>query len=93
MSDLRARLLVLSFGGTWCRWESKELPALQDFGSIFSSRVKVFWVSINSSREAKTSVQTPIFRLLPRGADLPNRVLRDPIKKLTRHSTSTPFRR
>lgn len=52
LSQLRGQIVVLSFGGTWVPIEAKELPALQKVAERYTPRgVKVFWVSINSSRE------------------------------------------
>jgi peroxiredoxin len=51
LSDLRGKVVVLSFGGTWVPMTARELPALQKISDRFSDRgVQVYWVSINSEK-------------------------------------------
>ncbi len=51
-ADLKGKIIVLSFGGTWVPLASKELPALQKLADRYSTRgVQVYWVSINSDKQ------------------------------------------
>ena len=51
LADLKGKVVVMSFGGTWVPLASKELPALQKIADRTSSRgVQVYWVSINSAK-------------------------------------------
>jgi peroxiredoxin len=50
-NDLRGKIVVMSFGGTWVPLASKELPALQKLADRYASRgVQVYWVSINNAK-------------------------------------------
>jgi len=51
MAELRGKVAVLSFGGTWVPQLTRELAALQRVASRYDSReVAVFWISINSNQ-------------------------------------------
>jgi len=51
LADLKGKVVVMSFGGTWVPLASKELPALQKIADRYSGRgVQVFWVSINNAK-------------------------------------------
>jgi peroxiredoxin len=51
LADLKGKVVVMSFGGTWVPLASKELPALQKIADRYSGRgAQVFWVSINSAK-------------------------------------------
>lgn len=51
VADLKGKVVVMSFGGTWVPLASKELPALQKLADRTSARgVQVYWVSINGAR-------------------------------------------
>lgn len=59
LADLKGKIVVLSFGGTWIPTAQKELPALQKLADRYSSRgVQVFWVSINSTKPGARSYAT-----------------------------------
>jgi peroxiredoxin len=50
-NDLRGKVVVMSFGGTWVPLASKELPALQKLADRYAARgVQVYWVSINNAK-------------------------------------------
>ncbi|MGE0884770.1 MAG: peroxiredoxin family protein [Blastocatellales bacterium] len=58
-SDLKGKIVVLSFGGTWVPMVSKELPALQKLADRYSTRgVQVYWVSINSDKQGTRTYAT-----------------------------------
>ena len=80
LSDLQGKIVVLSFGGTWVPLESKELPALQKISDRYSARgVKVFWVSINGSREgAKNFSSDANLQAFAQRSGFTQPVLRDP---------------
>lgn len=51
LSDLRGKVVVMSFGGTWVPMAARELPAFQKLADRYSSRgVQSYWVSINSAK-------------------------------------------
>ncbi len=51
LAEWKGKIVVLSFSGSWVPLAPKELPALQKLADRFASRdVRVFWVSINSSK-------------------------------------------
>ncbi len=51
LADLKGKVVVMSFGGTWVPMASKELPAFQKIADRYSSRgVQAYWVSINSAK-------------------------------------------
>jgi peroxiredoxin len=78
LADLKGKVVVLSFGGTWVPLASKELPALQKLADRYGSRgVQVYWVSLNSGKQGarnyasnadldafakKTSLRVPLLR-------------------------------
>jgi peroxiredoxin len=58
-ADLKGKVVVLSFGGTWVPLASKELPVLQKVADRFASRgVQVYWVSINSNKQGARNFAT-----------------------------------
>jgi len=51
LNDLKGKVVVMSFGGTWIPMTSRELPALQKLADRFANRgVQVYWVAINSAK-------------------------------------------
>lgn len=51
LADLKGKVVLMSFGGTWVPMTSRELPAFQKLADRYSSRgVQAFWVSINSAK-------------------------------------------
>jgi len=51
LADLKGKIVVMSFGGTWVPMASRELPAFQKLADRYSSRgVQAYWVSINSAK-------------------------------------------
>lgn len=59
MAELKGKVIVLSFGGTWVPVASKELPVLQKIADRYSSRgVQVYWVSINSNKQGARTFAT-----------------------------------
>jgi len=51
LADLKGKVVIMSFGGTWVPMASRELPAFQKLADRYSSRgVQAFWVSINSAK-------------------------------------------
>jgi peroxiredoxin len=58
-TELRGKVVVLSFGGTWVPLASKELPALQKLADRYATRgVQVYWVSINSEKQGARTFAT-----------------------------------
>ena len=51
LADLKGKVVVMSFGGTWVPMASRELPAFQKLADRYSPRgVQAYWVSINSAK-------------------------------------------
>ena len=51
LADLKGKVVVMSFGGTWVPMAARELPAFQKLADRYSSRgVQAYWVSINSAK-------------------------------------------
>jgi peroxiredoxin len=51
LADLKGKVVMISFGGTWVPMASRELPAFQKLADRYSSRgVQAYWVSINSAK-------------------------------------------
>lgn len=84
LSELKGKVVVLSFGGSWVPLASKELPALQKLADRFVSRdVQIYWVSINSAKPgARTYATDADLKAFAakNGFTLP--VMRDPEQKL-----------
>jgi len=80
MADLRGKVTVLSFGGTWIPHLSRELAALQQVASRYDSReVAVFWVSINSDQpRTRHGMSNEELRNWMREKNVGLTVLRDP---------------
>jgi peroxiredoxin len=80
LSDLRGKVVVMSFGGTWVPMTSRELPALQKIADRFSDRgVQVYWVSINSARPgARTYASDANIQEFAQKNNLRVKMLRDP---------------
>lgn len=59
LADMKGKIVVLSFGGTWVPLASKELPALQKLADRYTSRgVQVYWVSLNSEKQGARNFAT-----------------------------------
>lgn len=84
LADLKGKLVVLSFGGTWVPLTSKELPALQKLADNYSARgVAFYWVSINSDKTGtRTFMADADLDAFARKNNLRIPVLRDPEQKL-----------
>ncbi len=80
LRDLRGKVVVLSFSGTWIPLASKELPALQKVADRYSARgVQVYWVSINSEKQgARTFASDADLQAFAQKFNLRLTVLRDP---------------
>lgn len=78
--DMRGKILVLAFGGTWVPLASKELPALQKIADRYTPRgVQFFWVSINSDKSgARNSASDAELGEFASKNGLRMKVLRDP---------------
>src|SRR5262249_17987597 len=51
LADLKGKVVMMSFGGTWVPMASRELPAFQKLADRYSPRgVQAYWVSINSAK-------------------------------------------
>ncbi|HMV46243.1 MAG TPA: TlpA disulfide reductase family protein [Blastocatellia bacterium] len=58
-AELKGKVVVLSFGGTWVPLTSRELSALQKVADRFAGRgVQVYWVSINSNKQGARNFAT-----------------------------------
>ena len=80
LAELRGKVVVLSFGGTWVPHLTRELAALQRVASRYDSReVAVFWVSINSDQPgARHAASNEELREWMRRESVRLMVLRDP---------------
>jgi peroxiredoxin len=80
LADLKGKVVVISFGGTWVPLASKELPALQKIADRYSSRgVQVYWVSINSAKPgARNYAADADLQAFAQKHNLKLPVLRDP---------------
>jgi peroxiredoxin len=80
LADLKGKVVVISFGGTWVPLASKELPALQKIADRYSSRgVQVYWVSINSAKPGARNYATDAdLQAFAQKYNLKIPVLRDP---------------
>ncbi len=80
LADLKGKVVVMSFGGTWVPLASKELPALQKIADRYSSRgVEVYWVSINGAKPgARNYASDADLQAFGQKHDLKITVLRDP---------------
>jgi peroxiredoxin len=87
LSDLRGKVVVMSFGGTWVPMTSRELPALQKIADRFSDRgVQVYWVSINSARPgARTYASDANLQEFAQKNNLRVKMLRDPDQEAYRY--------
>ncbi len=74
LTQYRGRVVVLSFGATWCPPCREELPTLQKVADQYAGRpVAFFWVSIDEPEVSNQQLRQFVARL---GVRLP--VLRDP---------------
>ena len=74
LTQYRGRVVVLSFGATWCPPCREELPILQKVADQYAGRsVAFFWVSIDEPEVSNQQLRQFVARL---GVRLP--VLRDP---------------
>lgn len=80
LADLKGKVVVMSFGGTWVPLASKELPALQKIADRYSARgVQVYWVSINSAKPgARNYASDADLQAFAQKHNLRTPVLRDP---------------
>jgi peroxiredoxin len=80
LRDLRGKVVVLSFGGTWVPMTTREFPALQKLADRFSSRgVEIYWVSLNSAKPgARTYASDADLKEFAQKNNLRVKVLRDP---------------
>ncbi|MGE0132284.1 MAG: peroxiredoxin family protein [Blastocatellales bacterium] len=80
LADLKGKVVVMSFGGTWVPLAPKELPALQKLADRYSSRgVQVYWVSINSAKPgARNYASDADLQAFAQKHNLKASVLRDP---------------
>jgi peroxiredoxin len=80
LRDLRGKVVVMSFGGTWVPMTARELPALQKIADRFSDRgVQVYWVSINSARPGtRTYASDANIQEFAQKNNLRVKMLRDP---------------
>jgi peroxiredoxin len=87
LSDLRGKVVVMSFGGTWVPMVSRELPALQKIADRFSDRgVQVYWVSINSARPGtRTYASDANIQEFAQKNNLRVKMLRDPDQEAYRY--------
>src|SRR5262249_33570276 len=84
LAELKGKIIVMSFGGTWIPLASKELPALQKLADRYAPRgVQVFWVSINSAKTgARNYASDADLQAFAQKNGLRISVLRDPEQKL-----------
>lgn len=80
LNDVRGKIVVMSFGGTWVPLASKELPALQKVADRYAARgVQVYWVSVNSAKPgAKNFASDADLQAFAQKLNLRLTVLRDP---------------
>ena len=80
LADLKGKVVVMSFGGTWVPLASRELPALQKLADRYSSRgAQVYWVSINSAKPgARNYASDADLQAFAQKHNLKATVLRDP---------------
>jgi peroxiredoxin len=78
--DLRGKVVVLSFGGTWVPMSSRELPVLQKIADRYASRgVQFYWVSLNSAQQgARNYASDADLKAFAQKLNLRIPVLRDP---------------
>lgn len=80
LRDLRGKVVVLAFGGTWVPFFSRELTSLQRLANRYESRqVALYWVCTDSDRPGTRNYSTneQIQEFLRR-SNLKVEVLRDP---------------
>ncbi len=84
LADLKGKVVVLSFGGTWVPLTSRELPALQKLADRVGPRgAQVYWVSINSAQQGvRNYVSDADLQTFAQKHNLRLPVLRDPEQKL-----------
>src|SRR5215813_2628304 len=84
LADLKGKVVVMSFGGTWVPLASKELPALQKLADRYAPRgVQVYWVSINSAKPGtRNNASDADLQAFAQKNGLRVPVLRDPEQKL-----------
>ncbi len=80
LADLKGKVVMISFGGTWVPLASKELPAVQKLADRYSSRgVQFYWVSINSDKAgARNYASDAEIQAFAQKHNLKIPVLRDP---------------
>ena len=80
LSELKGKIAVLSFGGTWVPMISRELTALQRIGDRYAGReVEVYWISINSDKPGtRNHASDADLRAFLQKSNLRLKVLRDP---------------
>jgi peroxiredoxin len=80
LADLKGKVVVMSFGGTWVPLASKELPALQKIADRTSARgAQVYWVSINGAKPgARNYASDDDLRAFAQKHNLKVTILRDP---------------
>ncbi|MCI0337605.1 MAG: TlpA family protein disulfide reductase [Acidobacteria bacterium] len=86
LNDLRGKVVVLSFGGTWVPLATKELPALQKLADRFAGRdVQFYWVSINSAKPgARNYAPDADLQAFAQKHNLRLTILRDPEQEVYR---------
>jgi peroxiredoxin len=84
LADLKGKVVVMSFGGTWVPLTSKELPALQKLADRYAARpVRFYWVSINSAKQgARNYASDADLQAFAQKNSLRLPVLRDPEQAL-----------
>lgn len=80
LKELRGKIVVMSFGGTWVPMVSKELTAYQRLADRYIPRgVQFYWVSINSNKPgARNSASDDDLQAFAQKNNLRVTVLRDP---------------
>jgi peroxiredoxin len=84
LADSKAKVVVLSFGGTWVPLTSRELPELQKLADRIVPRgAQVYWVSINSAKPGgRNYIADADLQAFAQKNNLRLPVLRDPEQKL-----------
>jgi thiol-disulfide isomerase/thioredoxin len=81
IAGLRGKVVVLSFGATWCPPCREELPVLQELSEKYKTRpVEFYWVSIDEKDVANDQLKQFVSE-----AQLRVTVLRDPDADLLLH--------
>ncbi|MBO0721364.1 MAG: TlpA family protein disulfide reductase, partial [Blastocatellia bacterium] len=87
LNELKGKVVVLSFGGTWVPLTSRELPALQKIADRFSNRgVQIYWVALNSARPgARNYASDANLEEFAQKNNLRIKLLRDPDQEAYRY--------